>query len=196
MWGETDSSKENGEPHYPVFTCCETSKNSRYNMPLQVGTTKNPARTYLALEYPRKCVRVCSSKNIPACTCLGIYQKQRRMGLNTKHIGFRIILRRNAIQEYLVMSKIFYFFACFEAWTMLLKICPTTGVSLWCAEVTFEIFCPHQSPVTTRAEVTRGRAEQHLTNRAEQSKPREAQPCCQPGSTICTPNANSEYNEC
>ena len=173
-------------------------------MPLQVGTTKNPARTYLALEYPRKCVRVCSSKNIPACTCLGIYQKQRRMGLNTKHIGFRIILRRNAIQEYLVMSKIFYFFACFEAWTMLLsgmKICPTTGVSLWCAEVTFEIFCPHQSPVTTRAEVTRGRAEQSRgrcnkwQSRASQERPSHAvnqdQPSVLPMPTLSTMSASA-----
>ena len=85
MWGERDSPKKNGQPHFPIFTCCGTSTNSRYNIPLQGGTMKNPARTCLALEYPRKCAKVCSSENIPACTCLGIYQEQGHM---TKHIGF------------------------------------------------------------------------------------------------------------
>ena len=98
MWSERDSSKKNGQPHFPIFTCCGTSTKSRYNIPHQGGTMKNPARTCLVLEYPRKCAKVCSSENIPDCTCLGIYQQQRHMGLHTKQIGFRNILCRNAIQ--------------------------------------------------------------------------------------------------
>ena len=98
MWGETDSSNKNGQPHFPIFTCCGTSKKSSYKIPLQGRTMKIPTRTYLTLEYLRKCVKVCSSKNIPACTCLGIYPQQRHMSLHTKYIGFRIILCRNTIQ--------------------------------------------------------------------------------------------------